>query len=45
MFDGDYVHDIVPVQERDSFELAMMARQAEEHKRYRQELYRRYSIE
>lgn len=45
MIDGEYVHDIVPLQERDAVDLGMIARQAEEHKRCRQELYRRYSIE
>jgi hypothetical protein len=42
---GEFVYEVTPLRERDAVELAMMARQAEEHKRYRQELYRRYSIE
>ncbi len=36
---------ILPPRERTSEELAAMAKQTEEHKKYRQELYRRYSFE
>jgi hypothetical protein len=45
VIDGDYVHDIVPVQERDAVELALRARQTEEHNAYRARLYRQYPIE
>jgi ribonucleotide reductase alpha subunit len=36
---------IVPIRERSPEELVRKAEQAEEHKKYRQELYRRYSLE
>jgi hypothetical protein len=37
--DGKFVHDIVP------FRLEVLARQTEMHKRFRAELYKRYSFE
>jgi hypothetical protein len=44
IFNEEFVHDIVPLQERSDQELQRMREQAEEHKRYRVELYRRYSL-
>lgn len=44
MIDGEYVHDIVPLQQRTAEESRRMRQQAEEHKAYRAELYQRYSF-
>jgi hypothetical protein len=41
----EFVADIVPLQQRSADELTKMAQQAERHRQYRQECYRRYSIE
>jgi len=41
--DNGEVH-ILPLRERTPEELAVMAKQTEEHKKYRQELYKRYSF-
>ncbi len=41
---NDEIH-ILPLRERTPEELAAMAKQTEEHKKYRQELYRWYSFE
>jgi hypothetical protein len=43
--DGEYVHGIVPRQQRSVDELTKMAQQAERHRQYRQECYRRYGFE
>jgi hypothetical protein len=39
------VFHILPLRERTPEEIAVMAKQTEEDKKYRQELYRRYSLE
>jgi hypothetical protein len=44
MINGEYVHDIVPLQQRSAKESRRMRQQAEEHKAYRAELYKRYSF-
>jgi hypothetical protein len=42
--DGKYHFEIVPLQQRSADELTKMAQQAERHRQYRQECYRRYSL-
>jgi hypothetical protein len=42
--DGKFVHDIIPLQSRSVEELKRMQEQVEEHKKYRAELYKHYSI-
>jgi hypothetical protein len=44
MFDGELVHEIVPLQQRSEVESRRMQQQAELHKAYRAELYERYSF-
>ena len=44
IINDEFVHDIVPLQERSDEELQRMQQQTEEHKAYRSELYRRYSF-
>jgi hypothetical protein len=41
---GESIHDIVPLQQRSAEESRRMRQQAEEHKAYRAELYKRYSF-
>src|SRR6266478_9142529 len=45
LIDGAFVHDIIPLQKRSDAELQRMRQQAEEHKKYRAELYKTYPIE
>jgi hypothetical protein len=44
IINDEFVHDIVPLQERSDEELRRMQQQTEEHKAYRSELYKRYSF-
>ena len=42
--EGEYVDDIIPLQQRSPAELARMHEQAMAHRRYRAELYSSYSL-
>jgi hypothetical protein len=44
LVNDEFVHDIVPLQERSDEEVQRMQQQTEEHKAYRLELYKRYSL-
>jgi len=44
IINDEFVHDIVPLQERSHEEMQRMQQQTVEHKAYRSELYKRYSF-
>jgi hypothetical protein len=44
VIEGKFVDDIIPLPERNQAELARLHEQTTTHKRYRAELYKRYSL-